>query len=68
MIADSAQIARELFLLTRHDLLGAISRSRNARRLLSLPELRPDVDYCLQRDCFPLVASLGKDGLIKRQK
>jgi len=64
IIADSAHIARELFLLARNELRGAVSRSRNARRLLSLPELREDVDYCLQRDCFPLVAALGKEGLV----
>jgi len=65
LIADSAQIARELFLQSRDDLRSAFSRSRNARRLLSLPELRDDVGFCLQRDTAPLVAVLGKDGLVR---
>lgn len=68
LVADSAQIARELFLRSRHDLEQAISRSRNARRLLCLPELRPDVAFCLRRDAFPLVAALGQDGLVRRQQ
>lgn len=65
-IADSASMSRELFRQASQDLESAISRSRNARRLLSKPDLRADVAFCLQRDLFPLVAALGKDGLIRR--
>lgn len=65
-IADSAMAARELFLLGRKDLPEALSRSRNARRLWSLPELRDDVAYCLRTDTFPLVAQLDHDGLVRR--
>jgi 2-phosphosulfolactate phosphatase len=66
LIADSAQMARELFLQSRDNLLSAMARSRNARRLLSKDELREDVAFCLQRDSQPLVAALGKDGLVRR--
>jgi 2-phosphosulfolactate phosphatase len=65
-VADSAWMARELFLQSRGDLESGVSRSRNARRLLSRPELREDVAFCLQRDSFPLVAALGKDGRVRR--
>lgn len=65
-LADSAHVAREIFLQASGDLLSAISRSRNARRLLSKKELREDVAFCLQRDLMPMVAALGKDGLVRR--
>jgi 2-phosphosulfolactate phosphatase len=64
-VADSAHIARRLFRLEQNDLLGAVSRSRNGRRLMAHPELRADVPFCLQCDLFGLVAELGKDGEIK---
>ncbi len=67
-VADSAFMARQLFLEASNDLYGAVSVSRNARRLLSLPELREDVAFCLKRDAFPLVAQLGQDGLVRRQR
>jgi 2-phosphosulfolactate phosphatase len=65
-IADSAQIARELFLNSVDNLAGALSRSRNARRLQSRPDLKEDVAFCLKRDVMPLVARLGTDGWLRR--
>ena len=64
--ADSAWMARELFLQACNNLEGAVSRSRNARRLLARPELRADVAFCVRRDSFPLIAALGKDGLVRK--
>ena len=64
-VADSAYIAHRLFRLEQNDLLGAVSRSRNGRRLMAHPELRADIPFCLQCDLFGLVAELGKDGEIK---
>jgi 2-phosphosulfolactate phosphatase len=61
-VADSAHIARRLFRLEQNDLLGAVSRSRNGRRLMAHPELRADVPFCLQCDLFGQVAELSKDG------
>jgi 2-phosphosulfolactate phosphatase len=66
-IADSALMARRIFQFERANLLAAIAQSRNARRLLSRPELSDDLDFCLRRDCFPLVAELGKDGLLRKR-
>ncbi len=65
-VADSAHMARHLFLKAETDLPGAVaSFSRNARRLLANPELRHDVAFCLQRDAFSLLAEMGLDGTIK---
>jgi len=65
-ISDSARIAREIFRNSRTDLLSAMKQSRNARRLLSHPDLRDDVAFCLQLDAFPLVAEMNRDGLVRR--
>jgi 2-phosphosulfolactate phosphatase len=64
-VADSAFIARELFVQARNDLPAALSRSRNGRRLLAIPELRDDVAFCSQRDTHHLVARLCQDGLVR---
>ena len=63
-IADSALAARSLFLLEQVGLLAALSSSRNGRRLLGQSGLRDDVAFCSQRDCFPLVAKLQRDGAV----
>jgi 2-phosphosulfolactate phosphatase len=57
-LSDSAQIALTAYNGAKGDLLGAVSKSENARRLLSIPELRDDVPFCLQRDIFDFVAVL----------
>ena len=66
LLADSAYAARRLFQLEQGDLLAAVSRSRNGRRLLAQPELRADVAFCVQRDTLNLVARLAKDGQVSR--
>ena len=63
-VSDSARMARRFYLLEKDDLLAAVSSSRNGSRLLSIPDLRDDVAFCVQRDIFPLLAELGKDGSI----
>jgi hypothetical protein len=35
--------------------------ARNGRRLLEIPELRDDVAFCLQRDAFPIVATMDSN-------
>jgi len=62
--SDSALIARKLFQLERHDLLAAVSESRNCRRLLSIPALKDDVSYCLQRDLLSTVIEMDKEGAV----
>ncbi len=63
--ADSAHMARKLYLAERHDLLAALSQSRNGKRLLSHPELRDDVAFCAQTNLFNLVARLQKGGAVR---
>jgi 2-phosphosulfolactate phosphatase len=66
-VADSARMARELFLTARGDLPSAFAQSRNGRRLLAYAELRADVAYCAQTDTLALVAELGKDGRVRKR-
>lgn len=67
-VADSVHIAREVFRSTYGDIQIAVQRhSLNARRLLSQPELRDDVDFCLQRDVFSFNAQV-RDGAVERAK
>jgi 2-phosphosulfolactate phosphatase len=61
-VSDSALIARKLFCQERQDLLAAVSQSRNGRRLLSLPELRDDVQFCVQRDVVSVVPEMNEHG------
>ena len=65
-VADSAQVAREIYRQGSDDLLAAVQRARNARRLLALPELREDVTVCLQRATTNVLAELGADGVVRR--
>lgn len=62
--ADSTHIARQVYLTEQSDLLGAMRHSWNARRLLSLPELRDDVAFCLRRDAFNFTANLNAAGRV----
>jgi 2-phosphosulfolactate phosphatase len=63
---DSALIARGSFLEARHNLTDAISKARNARRLLSHPELRDDVDFCLRLNALPIIAANDANGVVRR--
>ena len=59
LIADSAHIARQIYLDAGNDFVSALQRhSRNARRLLASPELRDDVASCMRRDAFDLIAEM----------
>ena len=66
LVADSAQVAREIYRQGSGDLLAAVQRARKARRLLALPELREDVTVCLQRATTNVLAELGADGVVRR--
>jgi 2-phosphosulfolactate phosphatase len=63
-ISDSALIALKLFRQEGHDLLAAVSQSRNGRRLLAHAELREDVRYCVQRDALSEVPEMNGDGRV----
>lgn len=61
-IADSAQIARMIYNTSQNDLMAAISHARNGRRLLAIPELRDDVEYCLRNGVYNLAPVVGQEG------
>ncbi|HEX4342205.1 MAG TPA: 2-phosphosulfolactate phosphatase [Verrucomicrobiae bacterium] len=66
-VSDSAQIARQIYLFAKHDLLGAVqAHSKNGRRLLAMPELHDDVAFCLQRDTCKFLAGMNAEGKIYR--
>jgi 2-phosphosulfolactate phosphatase len=65
--SDSAEMARRVFAQAKPDLAVAVRSSENARRLLSIPELRDDVSFCLQRDVYPLIAKMEADGSVRKQ-
>jgi 2-phosphosulfolactate phosphatase len=65
-VADSACMARQLYLDAQSDLMGAMRHSRNASRLLALLELRDDVAFCLRTDVFNLVARMEGRGLVMK--
>ena len=67
-VADAAWIAAGLYATFEHDLPASTRHSRNGRRLLAIPELRGDVQYCFERDRHALVAAMGKDGVVKVQE
>ena len=58
---DEWRARRCLNMLAAENLL-----SRNARRLLAIPELREDVPWCLRKDAHPLAARLDKDGRVRK--
>jgi 2-phosphosulfolactate phosphatase len=58
--SDSARITLAAFQKSKSDLAGAICQSENARRLLAMPELRADVEFCLRRDVIELVAGMKR--------
>ena len=64
-VADSAEMARRLYPLMQMDLIGAMNHSSNGRKLLSNPDLKGDVWYCLQRETLNFLAQF-KDGLVQR--
>ncbi len=63
---DSARMARNIYRSGAEDLVGAMAaHSRNARRLLGIPDLAADVAVCAVEDDLPLVARLDDDGWIR---
>jgi 2-phosphosulfolactate phosphatase len=60
--SDSTEVAVRAFQSAKSDLPAVLGTSQNARRLLAIPELRPDVAFCAQRDVSKIVAAMGADG------
>jgi 2-phosphosulfolactate phosphatase len=65
-VSSSAEIACKFYATSKSKLAAVVCNSENGQRLLSIPELRDDVVFCLQRDIFPLVARMEADGAIRR--
>jgi 2-phosphosulfolactate phosphatase len=65
-IADSAQVARNIFHGARSDLPGAMTFAGNGRRLLGIPELWEDVPFCFRIDSRPVLARLLRNGRIEK--
>jgi 2-phosphosulfolactate phosphatase len=64
-VADSAHMARNLYLGCDGDLRGAMKFARNGRRLSAIPDLAADVPICLERDIFDFAAGL-QNGVIQK--
>jgi len=62
-LSDSAIVAKECYYYHQNDLSSVMKRSANARRLLNIPELSADVDFCFQTDLCDIVA-VAKNGKI----
>ncbi|HEU6448193.1 MAG TPA: 2-phosphosulfolactate phosphatase [Verrucomicrobiae bacterium] len=58
-LSDPAQAAHAAFESLKYDLAAAVCNSENAQRLLAIPPLRGDVQFCLQYDLFPIVAKMN---------
>ena len=62
--SDAAAVAWQSYQSTQGDLFGAMRHSKNARRLLDLPDLQPDVPLCLRQNVSPMVVEM-KAGLVQ---
>jgi len=63
---DSALVAMRLFVSCEHDLQAAVSKGRNGRRLLSIPELREDISACIAIDALDVSGLMNSDGSLRR--
>lgn len=63
-LTDSAIMAHQLFESAGTDPATLARQASNARRLLAIPGLADDVDWCLKTDRVPLVAGLNEAGRI----
>ncbi|HMP82192.1 MAG TPA: 2-phosphosulfolactate phosphatase [Verrucomicrobiota bacterium] len=64
-MTDAAWVAWQADRHTHFDPPATARFSLNARRLLAIPSLSDDVEFCLQRDHFTSVPVLGRDGMIR---
>jgi 2-phosphosulfolactate phosphatase len=66
-VADSAQIARDLFLGATGNANAILRHSRNAQRLIANPDLRDDVAFCWRRDVLQVVGEM-RNGAVEQMK
>jgi 2-phosphosulfolactate phosphatase len=64
-LTDSAQLVRRAYQQVGADGNALVEASLNARRLLTNPDLAPDVALCLTRDSMELNASLFANGTVR---
>ena len=64
-LRDSAEIALATYLHHKPNLIAAVSAARNGRKLLSIPDLAPDVGVCFQFDTLKITARMHADGVIR---
>jgi 2-phosphosulfolactate phosphatase len=64
-LSDAARSALLAYQTAAGQLEETIGAGCNGSRLLTNPDLRDDVKFCLQRDVHPLVAILERDGKIR---
>lgn len=64
-LRDSAEIALATYLHHKPNLIAAVSAARNGRKLLSIPELEPDIRVCFQHDALKITARMHPDGVIR---
>ena len=64
-IADSAEMARQIYRVMQRDLLSSMQYSRNGRRLLALPELAEDVRFCVQREILTVLGRMNSEGEVR---
>lgn len=64
-LTDSAEIAFATYSFYGNDFASHVENARNGRKLLSIPELRDDIQFCLQRDTLSFTATM-KNGVIRR--
>lgn len=64
VLSDSARLTLAAFRQSGGNLGGMICESENARRLLAIPELREDVEFCLRRDVIDLVAGMKRGKIV----
>lgn len=64
---DATEAAARAFLSAKADLPAVIAGSKNAKRLLAMPELRADVAFCAQRDIFKIVTGMNSAGALRLQ-
>jgi 2-phosphosulfolactate phosphatase len=64
-LSDPGHIAHGVYLSSGKDPNRIRVAARNARKLLSIPELAPDVDVCLRHDTVRINAGLFQDGTVR---
>ena len=67
-VADSAEMARQIYRVMQRDLKSSMQHSRNARRLMTIPDLAEDVHFCMQRETLTILAGLNEAGEVTRME